>query len=169
LTAWSGHSPYLDRVRTVTLATRTVAEVATRSVGWVPSKVIVCPFVETLDRVSLAVTIAVHQDRHARPAHPNSTTSRDTTLELTDRRRVGVCGAQAVLAVTDPQPPSQTGLGDPGAACQLRSGLVALPGDGNDVASELVRIRRGHDVDPSSEDTSSQARSQTTRGHVDAQ
>jgi hypothetical protein len=51
----------------------------------------------------------------------------------------------------DPSPSGQAGLGDPEAACYLCSGLVALPCDRNDIAAELLRIRRGHEADFASE------------------
>jgi transposase len=46
----------------------------------------------------------------------------------------------------------RAGERDPKAAGYLCTGLVALAGDRDHVTTEILRIRRGHDADPSSED-----------------
>ena len=75
---------------------------------------------------------------------------------LPDRRPaagvVEVAGREAVFSVGDPQPPSETRLGDPEVLGDLGDRLIALAGDRDDVAPELLRKRLGHDDDPSSED-----------------
>jgi hypothetical protein len=76
-----------------------------------------------------------------------------------DQRRVLPRGRHA-------QPPGPAGPRRPEAAGHLRAGLTTLPSDRGHVAAELLRIRRGRDVDPSSEDASSRARSQPKQGQT---
>ena len=58
----------------------------------------------------------------------------------------------AAVAFGNLQPAGQSGLRDPEAARDLSAGLVALTGDRDHVSAELLRIRGGHDADPSSEE-----------------
>src|SRR3954454_4081730 len=64
-----------------------------------------------------------------------------------------------VLPVGDLQPPGESGLRDPEAPRDLSDRLVALPGDRDHVAPDLLRERLEHDADPSSGAAASQARS----------
>lgn len=72
--------------------------------------------------------------------------------------------AGTVLAVGDLEPAMQAGLRDPEVLRDLAQRRLTLAGHGNDIGSELGGKRFRHEVDPSSEDESSQVRSQPNWG-----
>ena len=76
----------------------------------------------------------------------------------------GHAGTDAVLDVGELQPAVQARLGDPEVLRDLRDRGLALAGDRDHVTAELQRERLRHDEHPSSEDESSQVRSQLNWG-----
>ena len=73
-------------------------------------------------------------------------------------------GPLAVLDVGQAQPAVQSGLRDAEVLGDLADRRLAFAGDREHVITKLFRKCLGHGADPSSEDESSQARSQPNRG-----
>jgi hypothetical protein len=94
--------------------------------------------------------------------------SQEVTATASHWGRGGRAG-KTVLAVGDLQPPGEAGLRDSEAPRHLSAGLLALPRYRDDVATELLRDRLGHDADPSSEAVASQARSQPKPGRPESE